>query len=267
MITSTSNSQVKHVMKLKGKSRERKEEGRFLVEGTKMYGEAPKGWIEKTYVSREFLEKPEARCLRGREYEVVENHVFRAMSDTQTPQGILCIVKMPSYRLEDLLNRETPLLMILENIQDPGNLGTIIRTAEGAGVTGVVMGGGTVDLFNPKTIRSTMGSIYRVPFRYEEDLTGLVERLADSGITSYAAHLNGTFCYDEMDYRKGTAFLIGNEANGLSDQLAKAAGAYIRIPMAGEVESLNAAVASSILMYEASRQRRQAPGRLGSKGC
>lgn len=267
MITSTSNSQVKHVMKLKNKSRDRKEEGLFLVEGIKMYREAPEGWIEKTYVSREFLEKPEAKILQGREYEVVENHVFRAMSDTQTPQGILCMVKMPSYRLEDLISREDPLLMILENIQDPGNLGTIIRTAEGAGVTGVVMSSGTVDLFNPKTIRSTMGSIYRMPFRYEEDLPGLVKQLAGSGITSYAAHLNGTSWYDEMDYRKGTAFLIGNEANGLSDQLAKAAGDYIRIPMAGKVESLNAAVASLILMYEASRQRRQGTKRAEGKGC
>lgn len=256
MITSISNSQVKHVMKLQKKSRARKEEGLFLVEGVKMYREAPREWIWKTFVSREFLEKQEAEVLEGRKFEVVENQVFKAMADTQTPQGILSILKMPSYRMEDFLRQKNPLLMILENIQDPGNLGTILRTGEGAGITGVLMSRETVDIFNPKTIRSTMGSIYRVPFLYAESLPELVQKLDGYGVVTYAAHLKGTEDYDEKDYRKGTAFLIGNEGNGLSERLARAAKEYIRIPMAGEVESLNAAVASSILMYEAARQRR-----------
>ena len=146
--------------------------------------------------------------------------------------------------------------MVLENIQDPGNLGTILRTAEGAGVNGILMSRDTVDIFNPKTIRSTMGSVYRVPFLYVEDICETVRELKNKGISAYAAHLKGIGSYDEQDYTKGTAFLIGNEGNGLTDELADLADTYIRIPMYGKVESLNAAIASAVLMYEAQRQRR-----------
>ena len=132
----------------------------------------------------------------------------------------------------------------------------ILRTAEGAGVNGILMSRDTVDIFNPKTIRSTMGSVYRVPFLYVEDICETVRKLKNKGISAYAAHLKGTGSYDEQDYTKGTAFLIGNEGNGLTDELADLADTYIRIPMYGKVESLNAAIASAVLMYEAQRQRR-----------
>lgn len=158
--------------------------------------------------------------------------------------------------LEKLLNDPAPFFMVLENIQDPGNLGTILRTAEGAGVNGILMSRDTVDIFNPKTIRSTMGSVYRVPFLYVEDICETVRELKNKGISAYAAHLKGIGSYDEQDYTKGTAFLIGNEGNGLTDELADLADTYIRIPMYGKVESLNAAIASAVLMYEAQRQRR-----------
>ena len=173
-----------------------------------------------------------------------------------TPQGILAVVRQPVSSLEKLLNAPAPFFMVLENIQDPGNLGTILRTAEGAGVTGILMSRDTVDIFNPKTIRSTMGSVYRVPFLYVEDICETVRELKNKGISAYAAHLKGTGSYDEQDYTKGTAFLIGNEGNGLTDELANLADTYIRIPMYGKVESLNAAIASAVLMYEAQRQRR-----------
>ena len=145
--------------------------------------------------------------------------------------------------------------MLIENLQDPGNLGTMIRTAEGAGVTGILISRESVDLYNPKTIRSTMGSIYRVPVHITDSLTGLVPLLHQRGIRTYAAHLRGTKSYTEADYRTGTAFLIGNEGNGLTEELADAADQYIRIPMEGQVESLNAAMAAGILMYEVKRQR------------
>ena len=166
-------------------------------------------------------------------------------------------MKQPSNSLETLLDAPAPFFMVLENIQDPGNLGTILRTAEGAGVTGILMSRDTVDIFNPKTIRSTMGSVYRVPFLYVEDICEIVWELKNKGICTYAAHLKGTGSYDEQDYTKGTAFLIGNEGNGLTDQLADLADTYIRIPMYGQLESLNAAVASAVLMYETQRQRRK----------
>ena len=147
--------------------------------------------------------------------------------------------------------------MILENLQDPGNLGTILRTAEGAGVDAVLLSRGCVDIYNPKTIRSTMGSVYRLPFAYTDDLTGMLSLLKERRIHIYAAHLKGRRYYDEEDYRHSCAFLIGNEGNGLSEHISACADTLIRIPMAGQVESLNAAVSASILAYEAFRQRRR----------
>ena len=166
------------------------------------------------------------------------------------------MVKQYHYTLDELLQKKNPLFLVLENLQDPGNLGTIMRTAEGAGVSAVILSKGSVDIYNPKTIRSTMGSIYRVPFLYVDDLKEVLQTLKSHGVKSYAAHLAGKQTYDKENYQGGTAFLIGNESNGLSEELADAADIYIRIPMEGQLESLNAGVAASILMYEAYRQRR-----------
>ena len=145
--------------------------------------------------------------------------------------------------------------MILESIQDPGNLGTIIRTGEGAGISGVIVNKETVDLYNPKTIRGTMGSIYRIPVIVAQDLVSVVKELQQRGVEVFAAHLKGTKDMYDMDFRGGCAFLIGNEGNGLSDELSDVADTYLRIPMEGEVESLNAGIAASLLMYETKRQR------------
>lgn len=255
MITSTSNQQIKNLSLLMKKAKARNEQGIFIVEGRKMAEEIPTGWLEKTYVSESFWKQNED-FLREWEYEMVSDAVFKSVSDTQTPQGILCLVKMPKYELEQLLVGEDTHLLILESIQDPGNLGTMLRTGEGAGISGVIMNQTTVDLFNPKTIRSTMGSIYRVPFYVTKDLKSTIEELKTKGISVYAAHLKGTLSYDEPDYKRPTAFMIGNEGNGLSDEIADCADTYIRIPMQGQVESLNAAISATLLMYETNRQRR-----------
>lgn len=146
--------------------------------------------------------------------------------------------------------------MVLDNLQDPGNLGTIVRTAEGAGVDAVFLSKESVDIYNPKTIRSTMGSIYRMPVVYVEDLLELLNTFRKKGIKSYAAHLEGKNSYDKEDYKGGTAILIGNEGNGLRDEVADSADVWVQIPMQGKVESLNAAIAASILMFEVYRQRR-----------
>lgn len=260
MITSSSNPRIKQVIQWQTKAKERRRDNVFLVEGFKMYEEAPEEDIREVYLSEDALEKaqnqPEIkRKLEKTGYEIVTGDIFRKMSDTQTPQGILCVVKRPQYRLEELLAGEKPLLVVLENLQDPGNLGTIVRTGEGAGITGVIMSAQTVDIYNPKTIRATMGSIYRVPFIYVESIPEIVDILRKKGIHTYAAHLNGKNYYDSFSFKEGTAFLIGNEGNGLTDELADAADAYLKIPMEGKVESLNAAIATSLLMYEAHRQR------------
>jgi TrmH family RNA methyltransferase len=165
-------------------------------------------------------------------------------------------VRASRYQPEDLLEEEKACLLLLEDIRDPGNLGTMIRTAEGAGITGIISSAASVDLYNPKVIRATMGSIYRVPFCQVEDFYQTLQLIKEQGITVYAAHLLGIPYDTEGSFRKKCAFLIGNEANGLSEQACAQADELIRIPMEGKVESLNAAVAAAILMYEAARQRR-----------
>lgn len=328
MITSVANQQMKHILQLNKKSKTRYEQRVFVVEGIKMCLEAPREDIVKMYVSESFLaDEDKRRRIQGYSYEVVKDNVFRAVSDTKTPQGILCLVRMPQYCLEDLLG--TPAgwqdgengqpgsqgagsgqpgsqgtgggqpgsqgagdgqpgsqgagdgqpgsqgagdgqpgdspdrhkrgkcahLLILEGIQDPGNLGTMIRTGEGAGATGILMDKTTVDIFHPKTIRATMGALYRMPFFITSDLQGSIQQLKEKGVSIYAAHLSGTLSYEEPDYRGHTGFLIGNEGNGLSPEIAGLADFPIRIPMEGKVESLNAAVAAALLMYEVRRQR------------
>ena len=282
MITSTSSSQVKHIVNLQKKSKLRKEEKQFVVEGIKMVSEAPKDRLVKVYISEtfkadneEFLKKMNYEALGKDILEVVSDNVFVRMSDTQTPQGIMAVVKMSDVCIEDMFEKDNytdskddgadkvedntvdakkqPLLLILENLQDPGNLGTIVRMAEGAGVTGIIMSSNTVDIYNPKTIRSTMGSLYRVPVIYVDDICKAVDECKEKGVKVYAAHLKGTDNYNQKDYAQPTAFMIGNEGNGLSDRLTQKADELVRIPMQGKVESLNAAIACTILTYEAVR--------------
>lgn len=259
MITSISNAQVKQVCAYVQKAKERRKAGIFVVEGRKMFEEAPIDQIAKVYVTEAFLEKYAQDAVKEKlmqtGYETVTEEVFSKMSDTKTPQGVLCLVKWPEHTLEEMISKHQGTFVILEDIQDPGNLGTIIRTGEGAGISGVIMTKETVDIFNPKTIRATMGSIYRVPFVYVENIAQAIAALKKADISVYAAHLRGTKYYDAFDYTKGSAFLIGNEGNGLKEQTADLADTYVKIPMAGQVESLNAAIATTLFMYEAARQR------------
>lgn len=257
MISSVKNERVKRIAALTKKPKERAAQGVFLAEGSKMFLEAPAGRIAELYVTPAFMDKCGFRDkIEQHSYELVTDEVFRKMADTQTPQGILCVVKREEFHIEDMLKKKAPLLLILEDIQDPGNLGTILRTGEGAGIDGVIMSRETVDVYNPKTIRSTMGSVYRVPFVYADSLEEIIIRLHRSHIHTYAAYLKGASDYDTPDYRGGTAFLIGNESSGLKEGTARLAMDTVKIPMQGRVESLNASVAASLLMYEAARQRR-----------
>ena len=221
MITSTSNIQVKELLRLQKKSREREKEGVFIVEGPRMAEEIPRERIVKLYVSESF----QAKCVKEKNDRFIQE--AEVMSDT-----------------------------VFAHVSDPGNLGTIFRTAEAAGATGIVLSKDCVDLYNPKVIRSTMGAIFRIPFIYTDDLKGTIDELKREGITVYAAHLKGENSYDMEDYKTACAFLIGNEGNGLTEETAACADRKILIPMEGGAESLNAAVASAVLMFEAGRQRR-----------
>lgn len=252
-ITSTANSQVKRIINLKNKASARRKEGVFLAEGIKIYREIPKDRIEAIYIEEKFSK------LSGKdideEYTVVSENVFKHMTDTVTPQGILTVVRQKESRLENILKKdEKQLFVLLENLQDPGNLGTIVRTAEGAGVSAIIAEKSTADIYNPKVIRSTMGSVFRVPYIITDDLQKEIEELKKSGVTVYGAHLNGKSYDDKENYNGSTAFIIGNEAKGLTEETASKADKLIKIPMCGKLESLNASVAAAILMYEASKK-------------
>ena len=255
MITSAANKQIKLIQKLQKSSKERKQQGLFVIEGIRMFKEIPVDYVDKVYVTEQFYEKNKELFQDRKPDDFVAEAVFEKLSETQTPQGVLATAKMRGYTFEDVIGRKgNPLLLVLENLQDPGNLGTILRTAEGAGVSGIIMSKDTVDVYNPKVVRSTMGALFRMPFLYVEDIFETLKELQAREITVYAAHLQGEGFY-EKDYTKGTAFLVGNEGNGLTDQITAMADEKIRIPMMGKVESLNAAIAATLMAYEALRQR------------
>ncbi len=269
MITSTANSKIKRVVSLQEKSRIRTKENVFVVEGIKMFEEAPIERIQELYIEETLYQELQKESLgekiktcreKGIFTETVSREVFAKMSDTLSPQGILCILERYAYVPEEMIDKarqkqksegKKPLFLLLEDIQDPGNLGTMIRTAEGAGADGIFMSSRTVDIYNPKTIRSTMGSLYRMPFFYTDDLHKMIQLLQKEQITVYAAHLKGEQYYHEIAYQGGTAFLIGNEGNGLTKETADLADCYLKIPMEGRLESLNASVAAALLMYQA----------------
>ncbi|MCR4901758.1 MAG: 23S rRNA (guanosine(2251)-2'-O)-methyltransferase RlmB [Butyrivibrio sp.] len=263
MISSYTNQKVKRIVSYIQKNKARREDDVFIVEGMKMIYEVPKKSLKEIYVSESFSKKNEQDMqylkLTGAEFEVTSDDVFKKMADTQTPQGVLAVVRQFHYKLSDILDSKdsAPLILILESIQDPGNLGTMLRSGEGAGVTGIIMSRDTADIYNPKVVRSTMGSIFRLPFIYTDNLSEIVKELKQRNVTTYAAHLKGRHNYDEVDYKKATAFMIGNEGKGLSRETADSADEYILIPMLGKVESMNAATSAAILTFEAARQRRQ----------
>lgn len=258
MITSSSNIQLKQIAKLQKQAKTRKEQGAFLIEGKKLLEEAKRwGKLKKVYASEAFyLEEGNKQLLQDLETEIVEDKLFRTLTDTMTPQGVLAIAAMPSYSPEELLEEQAGCFLILENLRDPGNLGTIMRTAEGAGMTGVILSKESVDLFNPKVVRATMGAIFRQPFFYVEDCIGWVQHMKTKDYHIFGTAMEGELLYDEADYHGRTGIVIGNEASGLSPQMLAAIDRKVRIPMAGHLESLNAAVAAALFMYETARQRR-----------
>lgn len=248
-ISSLSNQHIKDINRLQTKSAARKKEKLFVTEGIKLYQEIPREDLVNVYVSETFIKEHKDEIHDG--YIIVKDKIFREICDTVTPQGIVCIVRQKEYNLKTILKKEErQTFLLLESLQDPGNLGTIMRTAEGAGVSAVIMNKSTVDLFNPKVIRSTMGSIFRVPFLIYDDLAEAVKELQMNDVTIFAAHLAGKKNYDEEKYENSVGMLIGNESKGLSAEISKMADHLIKIPMAGQLESLNAAVSAAILMYE-----------------
>lgn len=255
MITSTSNAQVKYLVNLQKKAKTRREERKFVAEGIRMFLEIPAERLVKAYVTERFHEEHRDLFL-GVNYELVTDSVFAQISDTKTPQGVLAVVSMRDYSMAEVCGALDAFVIACEDLQDPGNLGTILRAGEGAGITGIILSSNTVDLYNPKVIRATMGSLFRVPVVVVEDFCMAIRQMQNLGIKVLAAHLDGTEDYARVDYGEKCAFLIGNEGNGLTREAAAAADMLVKIPMKGAVESLNAAAAATVLMYDVAAKRR-----------
>lgn len=188
------------------------------------------------------------------EWIAVSTEIMRKCTDTVQPQGIFAVLPKLQHDLSVLLEQEQSLVVVADGVQDPGNLGTIIRSADAVGATGVILGRGCVDLYNSKTVRSTMGSILHLPI-VEADLLTVLPQAQERGVRLVSAALDAVnHCY-HMDFRSSTWFIMGNEAKGVSQEVEQHVTHRVLIPMKGKAESLNVAMASTILLYEALRQR------------
>lgn len=243
-ITSLKNPKVAAWKALKDR-KGRRESGCFLVEGRKMVEEALKSAFDvETVLVQEGMELPDGLTMPV--YELPA-HVLAAVCDTKTPQGIAAVVRMKE---QSALGNH---IVVLDGVQDPGNVGTIIRTADAAGLDGVLLSTQCADVFSPKVLRATMGSIFRMNLRTTDDLPGELTKLREKGYSILSSQLDGTPFYEREKVAEQFALIIGNEGNGVSEQVQQTATHRVRLPMRGGAESLNAAIAAAIMMYELMR--------------
>lgn len=261
MISSLQHTDVK-LIKALSRRKERTELGLFVIEGIRFVEEAvaAEAPIAKIYYTAQLLKSDRGAALmdllekRGIQLQEVTLPVMEKMADTEKPQGILATVKMPKPGLP-VLNQVQPFILVCDKIQDPGNLGTIIRTADAAGVHAIFTTVGTVDIYNPKILRATMGSIFHVPIFPDLDPVDILQELHKCRITPIGASLGAAKWHFEVDYRCPVAFWLGNEGAGIDEDVLAALAEQVKIPMPGSSESLNVSVAASILIYECVRQR------------
>ena len=256
MITSNQNPKIKLARSLMGRAKERREAGMFVVEGVRLVEEAVKGgWRLETILFDESLSergKSQVSSLKskGVEVEEISTDLMKSLSETETPQGILAILQF--YELP--IPNNSNFVLIPDQIRDPGNLGTLLRSAAATGVQAVLLPPETTDAFAPKVLRAGMGAHFRVPIRvmeWEE-----IEQMSKSAnLQMLLADMNGSSCW-ETDLRQPLALIVGGEAEGASQQARKLTTQKISIPMVGNIESLNAGVAGSVLMFEVVRQRK-----------
>ncbi|QDP40814.1 TrmH family RNA methyltransferase [Radiobacillus deserti] len=241
MITSIQNTKVKQWSKMK-KKKERTETGMFLVEGFHLVQEAVQSeWTVEEIIVQDGVEIP--NWARVYQIHDVTDNVFQHIADTKTPQGIAAVVHQ---RQANQLNGNK--LLLMDAVQDPGNLGTIIRTADAAGFDGIVLGEGTVDLFNDKVVRATQGSIFHVPI-VQQDLPTKIKELQEAGYQVWASTLEESVTYTELQPPKRIALIVGNEGAGISSTIVELADEKVRIPIYGQAESLNVSVATGVLLY------------------
>lgn len=251
VISSTKNPRVTALRELKTR-RGREEKGLYLVEGVKMVHEALGRpgrvralWLSETAGEDAAQLAAQAECTV---YQVPE-HVMQAISDQKTPQGILAELTLPTPPKRQALG---PKLIALDDVQDPGNVGTILRTADAAGFTGAVLSKGCADPFSPKCLRATMGSVFRLPLYITDTLAQTLMELRGAGYDILAAELSTDDFFKREALAESFALVIGNEGNGISQAVSDTATHHLALPMAGGAESLNAAVAAGIMMYDLS---------------
>lgn len=251
IIESPQNKIFKEAMLLKDK-KYRNENGLFLVEGQKQTGEINKSWnIKKIFISQSFSEKfqPGQNCPPT----ILSDHLFNKLSATKTPQGIIAVVEKKQYNAENLIkNMKDGFFVILDMIQDPGNLGTIIRSADAFGCKGVFVSKNSADIYSDKVMRSTMGSVFHIPVIDEADTETTINSIKSEGFTIFAASLDTKTLIKNTKFPSKSALIIGNESKGLPIETQNQADKLIKINMPGNAESLNAAVAAAIFMYEIS---------------
>ena len=180
--------------------------------------------------------------------------VLASLSDVETSQGVLVVARMPAHDAKKIGAGKNALALVLAGVQNPGNVGSLIRTAEAAGATGAFVGTGTADPLSPKALRGAMGSAFRLPLAEAETL-GVIADLRRAGVTVWATTVKGQR-YDAVDWRRPSAVVVGNEGTGLDNEILSACSGRVSVPMVGKVESLNVAVAAGIILFEAARQRR-----------
>jgi len=260
IIKSGQNPKVKLVRSLY-ENKGRAANNAFVVEGARFVDEITNEWKVQFYlVSEEFARRDIEKYVQNAPVFVADEKTFTSACDTQTPQGILAVCDKPdtrltSEKLTEILQVKNPMFLLLENTQNPGNLGTAIRTADAVGATAVFVSVGSVDVFNPKVIRSAAGSVFHLPFFTDADILDIVDGLKRNGVNVYAASLEGAVSLYSLDLTTGCAFVIGNEAHGLKEETVSRCYASVKVPIIGKAESLNAAVAGGVLLYEAVRQR------------
>jgi len=257
-IESINNTKVKEWIKLQTK-KGREKTGSFLIEGEHLVEEAIHcgADVQALLVTEDYAVPPSIEIFIQTKPSVsftVSEAIIKKLSETEAPQGIIAVIKFQPAELDPLLV-DNGIILLLDAIQDPGNLGTIIRTADAAGVDGVILGKGTVDLYNSKVIRSTMGSLFHLPI-IPGDLLSIMEKMQQYGYTFLAASLEEAVPYDHHVYDGAIGIVIGNEGNGVSQAVLQACSNKVKIPIFGQAESLNAGIAAGILLYEAVRQRK-----------
>lgn len=256
MITAKDNEKVKYTKSLL-KSKNRNKESKFIIEGYRILTLAIEcnAKIDYVFINEDFENKQEhlgfLEILKEKNINTYKttNKIFNELIDTESTQGILAVVKFKQRTIEENLKDNHRFVLILDRIQDPGNMGTIIRTADAAGVDAIIALKGCVDIYNPKVIRSTMGSIFDMNIIHatQEEAVRLLKLKNFDIVSSY---LDTNNYYDQVEYNYKVALVIGNEANGINDELVSKSDVLVKIPIYGKAESLNAAISSAILMYE-----------------